>query len=57
MSAVDHRALPDLFLCTRWHLAGAGGVWCSPAAHMRDTGLPVLRVCCQEGQCALADTL
>lgn len=51
-SAVDHPALPNLFVCTSHHLAGAGSALYSPAAFLRDMGLPLLRECCQEGQWA-----
>lgn len=50
VSAVDHPALPNLFVCTSHHLAGAGCVLYSPAVSLRDVGSPLLGECCQEGQ-------
>lgn len=48
--AVDHPALPNLFVCASHHLAGAGCALHSPAVSLRDMGSPLLRECCQEGQ-------
>lgn len=50
VSAADSPALPNLFVCTSHHLAGAGCALHSPAVSLRDMGSPLLRACCQEGQ-------
>lgn len=52
VSAVDHPALPNLFVCTSHYLARSGCALYSPAVSLRDMGLPLLRECCQEGQWA-----